>query len=133
MKRLWPALSASFAIVTSVSGAPERPNILWITAEDMCPMLGCYGDAYAKTPNLDRLAARGYRYTRASSNAPVCAPARTALITGMYPPSLGAQHMRSMVPLPTGMKLYPQHLREAGQMLAMLFSLAENANTEIGE
>lgn len=94
--------------------ATEKPNILWITCEDICPMLGCYGDAYARTPNLDALAARGSRYTRACSTAPVCAPARTALITGMYPPSLGAQHMRSMVPLPEDMKLYPGHLREAG-------------------
>ncbi len=94
--------------------AADRPNILWITSEDNCPMLGCYGDEYARTPNLDALAARGIRYTRASSNAPVCAPARTAIITGMYPPSLGAQHMRSMVALPAGVKLYPGHLREAG-------------------
>lgn len=103
-----------FVTPTHFTRATDRPNILWITAEDMCPMLGCYGDRYARTPNLDSLAARGVRYTRASSNAPVCAPARTALITGMYPPSLGGQHMRSMVPLPSGMKLYPQYLREAG-------------------
>ena len=53
----------------------ERPNILWITAEDMDPDLGAYGDTYAKTPNLDRLANRGVRYTQCFATAPVCSPA----------------------------------------------------------
>lgn len=114
MTRTSLATLISFALAAAAATASEKPNILWITSEDNCPMLGCYGDAYAKTPHLDALAARGLRYTKACSNAPVCAPARTALITGMYPATLGAQHMRSMVPLPEGMKLYPGHLREAG-------------------
>lgn len=91
-----------------------RPNILWITSEDNGPQLGCYGDEFASTPHLDTLAGRGMRYERAWSNAPVCAPARTTIITGMYAPSLGAQHMRSQVPLPEGMLLFPQYLRQAG-------------------
>lgn len=91
-----------------------RPNILWITCEDTGPHLGCYGDAYATTPNLDRLAARGMIYTRAWSVAPVCAPARTAVITGVYPTTTGSEHMRSLVPLPPDLKMYPQLLREAG-------------------
>ena len=65
--------------------APPRPNILWITSEDNGPHLGCYGDSYATTPNLDALAARGMLYLRCWSNAPVCAPARTAIISGVYP------------------------------------------------
>src|SRR4051812_3874262 len=80
--------------------AAEAPNILWITCEDISPNLGCYGDHYAITPNLDALAAEGMRYTNAISNAPVCAPARTTIITGLYPPSTGAEHMRSLVNLP---------------------------------
>jgi len=91
-----------------------RPNILWITCEDIGPHLGAYGDTYARTPNLDRLAARGMIYLHAWSNAPVCAPARTAIISGMYPTSTGSEHMRSMVPMPPGTKMYPQYLREAG-------------------
>jgi arylsulfatase A-like enzyme len=91
-----------------------RPNILWITCEDTGQQLGCYGDAYATTPNLDRLAGRGLRYRNAWSNAPVCAPARTAIISGLYPTSTGAEHMRSMTRLPEGMKLFPCYLREAG-------------------
>lgn len=100
--------------LVSSSFAADRPNILWITAEDHGPHLGCYGDAYAVTPNLDALAERSCRYTFCWSNFPVCAPARTTLITGMYAQSLGAEHMRSMVPVPRGFRLLPQHLRAAG-------------------
>jgi uncharacterized sulfatase len=76
--------------------------------------MGCYGDKYATTPNIDRLAAKGMIYMHAWSCAPVCAPARTAIITGMYPPSTGSEHMRSMVPYPRGKQMFPQLLREAG-------------------
>jgi uncharacterized sulfatase len=91
-----------------------RPNILWLTSEDHGPHMGCYGDPLARTPHVDALAARGMRFLRAWSGCPVCAPARTAIISGMYPSSLGAEHMRSMVPMPAGTKMYPQLLREAG-------------------
>ena len=91
-----------------------RPNILWITSEDHGPHMGCYGDQYASTPNIDRLAAKSLRYRHCWSNAPVCAPARTTLISGMYPPSTGSEHMRSMVAYPAGKKMGPQFLREAG-------------------
>ena len=90
------------------------PNILWITSEDNGPHLGCYGDTYAVTPNLDRLAKRSLRYTKASSTAPVCAPARTTIISGIYPPATGAEHMRSMTRLPGDFKMYPVYLRELG-------------------
>ena len=76
--------------------------------------MGCYGDANATTPNVDALAARGMLFKRAWSCAPVCAPARTTLISGMYAPSTGGEHMRSMVPMPAGKKMFPQFLREAG-------------------
>ncbi len=102
------------AVALSQARAADRPNILWVTSEDNGPHLGCYGEPLAVTPNLDRFALRGMRYTHASSNAPVCAPARTTVITGLYPPSVGAEHMRSEVRLPDGFKLFPQYLREAG-------------------
>ena len=91
-----------------------RPNILWISSEDHGPQMGCYGDSLAVTPNVDALASRGVRYATCWSNAPVCAPARTTIITGMYPPSLGAEHMRSMVAMPEGTRLFPSILRERG-------------------
>jgi arylsulfatase A-like enzyme len=92
----------------------ERPNILWITSEDNGPHYGAYGDAYATTPNLDALAARGFRYRTAWSNGPVCGAARSALITGVHPPANGGEHMRSTVRLPDFMRLYPALLRDAG-------------------
>lgn len=78
----------------------DSPNILWITCEDVSPQyLGCYGDDYATTPNLDKFASQAVRYTRAFSTAPVCAPARSCLITGAYATSLGTQHLRSSIKL----------------------------------
>jgi len=107
-------LAAAGASANLMAQNNLRPNILWITSEDNGPHLGCYGDTFATTPHLDRLAAKGMIYLKAWSNAPVCAPARTTIITGMYPPSTGSEHMRSMIPLPAGMKMFPQFLREAG-------------------
>lgn len=94
--------------------SPDRPNVLWLTSEDNGPHLGAYGDTYATTPHLDGLAEKGILYLHASSNAPVCAPARSTIISGMYPPSIGSQHMRSQSKLPTGAKMYPWYLRRAG-------------------
>ncbi len=96
------------------AGAGDRPNILWITAEDISPVLGCYGDAYAHTPNLDRLAAEGVRYTSAFASAPICSPARSCLITGVFASSLGTMHLRSAYPLPAFVRAWPGALREAG-------------------
>src|SRR6266498_3096766 len=80
---------------TQAAQTTHRPNILWISTEDISPDLGCYGDSYAVTPNVDRLAAQGMRYTNAFATAPVCAPSRSAIITGMYPTTIGSMHMRS--------------------------------------
>ena len=105
---------ASVWLLSSWAIAAERPNILWITSEDHGPAMGCYGDALARTPNVDALAAKGMRFTRVWSIVPVCAPARTSIITGMYPSSTGGLHMRSMAPLPAGVQMFPQLLRAAG-------------------
>ena len=112
MKRLSLLLSA-FIFQLSVFAA-DRPNILWLTSEDHGPHMGCYGDTFADTPVVDALAAKGMLFKHCWSNAPVCAAARTTIIAGMYSPSTGGQHMRSMVPMPKGTKMYPQFLREAG-------------------
>ncbi len=96
-----------------------RLNVLWISCEDTSPDLGCYGDEYATTPNLDRLAGQGCRYTRAFVPYPVCAPTRSAVITGMYPSTLGTMHMRTSmkgyeaVP-PPAVKCFTEYLRAAG-------------------
>lgn len=90
------------------------PNILWIVSEDNSPYLGCYGDALATTPNLDKLASEGIVYTNAFANAPVCAAARSTIITGMYPPTLGTQNMRSKYNMPDFAKFFPEYLKKAG-------------------
>ncbi|MCA8950985.1 MAG: sulfatase-like hydrolase/transferase, partial [Planctomycetes bacterium] len=66
-----------------------RPNILWLVVEDMSPWLPCYGDATVATPNLDRLAAASVRFTNAFATSPVCAPARSSLITGEFATRIG--------------------------------------------
>ena len=83
MKRF---LFSFLLLIGATASAAEQPNILWITAEDMSATLGCYGDEYATTPNIDRLAKQSVRYTKAFASAPVCSPSRFCLITGCYPP-----------------------------------------------
>ena len=113
MKRMHLFLLGLF-VAFNAAAAQKLPNILWITSEDNGPELGCYGDKYSKSPNLDGLAAKGMMYLNCWSTAPVCAPARTTLISGLYPPSTGAEHMRSNTRLPEAFKMYPQYLRAAG-------------------
>lgn len=99
-----------------------RPNILLLVAEDMSPRLGVYGDAMAVTPNLDRLASEGLRFTHAFTTSGVCATSRAALMTGLPQNAVGAGHMRPMshptrpyvaVP-PPEVKAFPELLRRAG-------------------
>ena len=104
----------------------NSPNILWISLEDTSPRFGCYGDAVARTPNLDKLAAQGCRYPNAFSTAGVCAPSRACIITGMYSTAIGTHHMRTQQPpipdrpgsyevvIPHYAKLLPEYLRGAG-------------------
>ncbi|MFK7738324.1 MAG: sulfatase-like hydrolase/transferase, partial [Pirellulaceae bacterium] len=98
----------------SAEVAKSKPNILWISCEDISPNLGCFGDQFASTPNLDQLASEGVRFTQAFTPAGVCAVVRTGIITGMYPISFGGQHMRSVIRFPDHVKPFPQYLREAG-------------------
>ncbi len=109
------AMFASLAAPGSCAD-PElaRPNILWLSCEDISPHLGCYGDPHAITPNLDRLASEGTRYTRVFTAAGVCAPCRSTIITGMYHNSIGTHHMRCKSRLPEWLKPFPMRLREAG-------------------
>jgi len=114
LKRLLALFVVAMCAVGAMAAEKQLPNILWITSEDNGPELGCYGDDYATSPNIDSIAAKGMMYKRAWSSAPVCAPARTTIISGIYPPSTGAEHMRSSVSLPSDMKMYPIYLKQAG-------------------
>ena len=100
-------------VSTSLHGA-ERPNILWLSAEDINAHFGCYGDPNAITPNLDQLAREGVRYTNAYTAAGVCAPCRSTIITGMYQTSIGTMHMRSSAVLPDSIKPFPIYLKNSG-------------------
>src|ERR1041384_4858040 len=73
------------SVLIAAESRDSRPNIVWIFGEDMGPELGCYGDPQAITPNMDRLAREGVRFKNCFTHAPVCAPSRSGLITGMYP------------------------------------------------
>lgn len=92
----------------------KRPNILWISCEDISPNLGSYGDRYSSTPNLDQLAEQGVRYDNAFTHAGVCAVLRSGVITGRYPVSIGTQHMRSFRPTLEDSPCFPELLRQAG-------------------
>jgi N-sulfoglucosamine sulfohydrolase len=98
--------------------SPRRPNILWIVAENIDHDLGCYGAKHVKTPNLDRLAREGVRFTRVFATAPVCAPSRSAFMTGMYQTSTDTHNMRSHrdddFRLPPGVRPLTHWLGDAG-------------------
>ncbi|MCU0916066.1 MAG: sulfatase-like hydrolase/transferase [Planctomycetes bacterium] len=105
----WVTLAAGAAV------APERPNILWITAEDLGPNLGCCGDPDAVTPQLDQFATQGVRFRNCFSIHPCCSPSRSALVTGVYPTRLGTfQHRGKMWVNPGLAPCFPALLRAAG-------------------
>jgi N-sulfoglucosamine sulfohydrolase len=91
-----------------------QPNILWVSCEDISPDLGCYGDSYAVSPNIDKLAAQGVRYSNVYSHSGVCAPTRSGIITGMYPTTIGTHHMRCKGVPPAYVKCFSEYLRAAG-------------------
>ncbi|WP_341228294.1 sulfatase [uncultured Arcticibacterium sp.] len=111
-------------LLFSCTSEEERPNILWISHEDFSPAWGCYGDEQATTPNIDALAADGYLFEQAFSNAPICAPARATLISGMFATSYGTQNLRSEIPRPEGFKTLPEYFREQG------YFTSNNAKTD---
>lgn len=92
----------------------ESPNVLWVSAEDITTMLGCYGDVNANTPNLDAFAEKSILFSNAFATAPVCSPSRSCIVTGYYATTLGTQHLRSEVKIPDVIKPFPKYLREQG-------------------
>lgn len=99
--------------------ADDRPNILWFVVDDMSANFSCYGEKAIRTPNVDRLAREGLRFTRAYATSPVCSTFRSAMITGMYQTTIGAHHHRSgrgahRIKLPEGVRPIPALFREAG-------------------
>ena len=114
MKHFSFLLSFLFAL-PGLAATQTRPNILWLTAEDICPNLGCYGDPNAVTPNLEQFAKEGVRFNQCYSVHPCCSPSRSALVTGVYPTRLGTfQHRAKMWVNPDLVKCFPTLLRAAG-------------------
>lgn len=108
----------------------ERPNILWIIAEDMGPELGCYGTPQVRTPVLDELAGWGMRFERAFTVTPVCSTSRSSFMTGMYAMSIDAHNHRSHRdggnPLPDGVRVLTDWLRQAGYTTANIRKLTDD-------
>ena len=129
MQKITPFILGILYFLSSgqAQAAPaDKPNIVWIVCEDISPFIGAYGDTVVLTPNIDQLAKEGIRFTHVYTTAGVCAPSRSAIITGMYQTSIGTQHMRTTgdpkylpVPsysavIPPYVKCFPEYLRKAG-------------------
>lgn len=116
----FPVLVAvGWLALSSAAASAARPNIVWIIPDDMSANFSCYGETVIETPNVDRLAAEGVKFTRAFVTAPVCSTCRSAFITGMYQTSIGAHHHRSgrgemRIELPDNIELVPKLFQEAG-------------------
>lgn len=111
---LLPFVAAGFSAIANTNIPESRPNIVWISCEDMSPLLGCYGSDYATTPEIDRFAKGSTVYQNAWSTMPICAPARSTLITGRYATSLGSMNLRSQVRQSEQVEAFPVLLRRAG-------------------
>ena len=140
-RRALLATGAAAALATLSGGARagksvparRRPNILWIVSEDNNPFIGAYGDRVAHTPVLDSFSASGIRYANVFCNAPVCAPSRFGIITGMYPESCApAQHMRANGPVPAFLQGFPKYLRDAGYYCTNNSKTDYNAALDVG-
>ncbi|GAB5405125.1 MAG: sulfatase [Aureliella sp.] len=105
--------------VAAIAEQQKRPNIVWIIPDDMSANFSCYGETAIETPNVDRLAKRGVKFTAAHVTAPVCSTCRSAFITGMYQTTIGAHHHRSgrgekKITLPEHIQLVPKLFQDAG-------------------
>ncbi len=112
------------SLPTTLTAAERRPNVLFLISDDLNNLLGCYDDPLAKTPNIDRLAARGVRFDRAYCSFPLCGPSRNSMLTGLYPNSTGilanAQIFRQTIPSQISM---PQAFRNSGYFAARIGKL----------
>lgn len=113
-----------FALCSSAFAAESRPNVLFLISDDLNNMLGCYGDARIKTPNIDKIASRGVRFDRAYCTFPLCGPSRNSMLTGLYPNSTGIlsnqQIFRQTIPTQVSMS---QAFRQAGYFSARIGKL----------
>jgi len=130
--RCWFALVFAILAVTSLPAASGRPNVLFIAADDLRNTLGCYGDSVVKTPNLDRLAARGRLFDRAYCQQALCNPSRASLMTGLRPDTLRVwnltTHFRETTP---DVVTLPQHFKNNGYFTQNIGKIFHNYRTKI--
>ena len=114
------------SVSAAVASPAAKPNILWLIAEDLGQHLGCYGAKEVRTPNLDKMACDGVRYTRFYCDH-VCSPSRSAFMTGMYATTIGAHNHRTVnkKPLPDGVRVLTDWLRPAGYFTANIKELPD--------
>ena len=129
-RNLAAVLACAAAIATA---APDRPNVLFVAVDDLKPLLGCYGAAAVRSPNIDRLAARGVLFERAYCNQAVCAPSRNALLTSLRPTTLGIYDLATNFrrSRPDAVTL-PQHFKRQGwrtEAMGKIFHVG-HGNTE---
>src|ERR1043166_2672448 len=132
MTRLFSSLVLLLSACAPVAAAKvKRPNVLWLVGENIKLDLGCYGEKLVRTPNLDRLAAEGVRYTRVFCTSPVCAPSRSAFMVGMYQTTTDTHNMRSHrsddFRLPPGVRPLTHRLRDAGYFTANIKTIGGRA------
>jgi arylsulfatase A-like enzyme len=112
------------AVIGHTAVAAERPNVLFLIADDLNNALGCYGHPIVKSPNIDKLAARGVRFDKAYCQFPLCGPSRNCLLTGLYPNSTGivqnGQVFRQTIPQQVSL---PQAFRQAGYLAGRIGKL----------
>ena len=134
MRRLIPLVSFLICVGAlqprAFSDEPrKRPNILWLVGENLKLDLGCYGAKQVRTPNLDRLAERGVRYTHVFSTSPVCAPSRSAFFVGMYATTSDMHNMRSHrndgYRLPEGVRPITHRLKDVGYFTANVKTIGD--------
>ena len=128
-RRTFAASALGAPLLRAATG--DRPNILWVTCEDIGPHLHACGDDYSVTPNLDKLAADGVRYTR-FYNGMVCSVSRSSFITGMYATTIGAHNHRThdKHPLPEGVKTICEWMRPEGYFTANVKELPETCHAK---
>src|SRR5215211_416077 len=122
--RLLSALAVFSGLASVLPAAEPRRNVLFLISDDLNNYLGCYGDPRAKTPNIDKLAARGVRFDRAYCAFPLCGPSRSSMLTGLYPNSTGIfannQIFRQTIPQHHSL---PQQFRLAGYLAVRIGKL----------